>query len=225
MRDSSGAVAIDGGSPASAWADASPARLLEPIREKTGVAPRVVELDGIRAIAIAFVIACHYPAFAASLWGIPQFGWVGVEIFFVLSGYLITSILIRTKAGSQGLRKFYLRRAFRILPPYFFVVTGVWLLAIAFSGRLSRLDALKYGLFLESFENTPAILARIGNVLRDPSHNVLLWNKVALPLNYPGLVPPGLPGSLTHQCSVSVEEWFYLVWAPVVLLLSRRKAV
>ena len=55
---------------------------------------------------------------------------MGVEIFFVLSGYLITSILIRTKGRSQSLRKFYLRRAFRILPPYFLVVTGVWLLTI-----------------------------------------------------------------------------------------------
>ena len=56
---------------------------------------RIIELDGIRAVAIALVIGCHYQAFAERFRGLPQFGWVGVDIFFVLSGYLITNNLWR----------------------------------------------------------------------------------------------------------------------------------
>jgi peptidoglycan/LPS O-acetylase OafA/YrhL len=78
---------------------------------------RIHELDGLRAIAILLVIGCHYHWFAARFWGFPKFGWVGVDVFFVLSGYLITTILLRLKGSSQPFRHFYKRRCLRILPP------------------------------------------------------------------------------------------------------------
>ena len=84
---------------------------------------RIVELDGLRAIAVALVIGCHYPVVASSFWGLPELGWLGVEIFFVLSGYLITTILLRLRGREDAYEVFYARRARRIVPPYFLVLS------------------------------------------------------------------------------------------------------
>ncbi|HEX5284027.1 MAG TPA: acyltransferase family protein, partial [Bryocella sp.] len=79
---------------------------------------RILELDGLRAIAILLVLGCHYPGFANRAKRLPEFGWVGVDIFFALSGYLITTILLGLRGRSAPYRTFYSRRAIRILPPY-----------------------------------------------------------------------------------------------------------
>src|SRR5208282_5147788 len=79
---------------------------------------RIPELDGLRAIAILLVIGCHYEVFARQLWGLPKFGWVGVDIFFVLSGFLITSVLLNLRGQEKPFKTFYARRFRRILPPY-----------------------------------------------------------------------------------------------------------
>ena len=93
-------------------------------------------LDGIRGLAILSVLAFHYgysaqsiaPAegLASVLFDLFDFGWLGVDLFFVLSGFLITRILLRSKRGNHYFRSFYARRALRIFPPYYA------LLAIAF---------------------------------------------------------------------------------------------
>ncbi|MFJ8959162.1 acyltransferase family protein [Lentzea sp. NPDC102401] len=79
---------------------------------------RFPALDGVRAIAALMVVFFHY--------GGPGFlqGWLGVQIFFVLSGFLITTLLLREQArdGRISLKEFYRRRAFRILPVYFAVL-------------------------------------------------------------------------------------------------------
>ena len=79
---------------------------------------RFPALDGVRAIAALMVVFFHY--------GGPGFlqGWLGVQIFFVLSGFLITTLLLRERArdGRISLQEFYRRRAFRILPVYFVVL-------------------------------------------------------------------------------------------------------
>ncbi|MCC7501444.1 MAG: acyltransferase [Flavobacteriales bacterium] len=79
-------------------------------------------LDHLRALAIVLVFVYHYGLFAHPAWieSIGAFGWIGVDLFFVLSGYLIADQLFRSQArtGTIGLRAFYLRRAFRILPAY-----------------------------------------------------------------------------------------------------------
>src|SRR5690242_5406076 len=96
---------------------------------------RIIELDGIRGIAILPVIAIHSiltvcpPGFMHNLVGL---GWLGVDLFFVLSGYLITGILLDSINGPNYFRRFYLRRVFRILPVYYvFVVlffhVGPWI--------------------------------------------------------------------------------------------------
>lgn len=85
--------------------------------------------DILRSLAILLVMMVHLPieATPAALMGIRSYGWIGVDIFFVLSGYLIgTQLLGEVKRdGRVDLKSFYLRRAFRILPA-FFVVLGIY---------------------------------------------------------------------------------------------------
>lgn len=99
---------------------------------------RDAELDGLRGLAVAMVLAWHFigiPAWATSGWLEQKifrfflFGGAGVDLFFVLSGFLITRILItRTKSTGDFLRAFYIRRALRILPPYLILLGIFWLI-------------------------------------------------------------------------------------------------
>ena len=87
---------------------------------------RVKELDGLRALAILLVVAWHYIGIVggaeSTLWRIFVFGRSGVDLFFVLSGFLIGGILIDAKESRNFFRTFYIRRAFRILPVYLLLV-------------------------------------------------------------------------------------------------------
>ncbi|MET7964525.1 acyltransferase [Micromonospora zamorensis] len=88
---------------------------------------RFPALDGLRAVAAIMVFAFHY--------GGPSWkwltGWIGVHLFFVLSGFLITTLLLREehRYGKVSLRAFYLRRFFRIMPVYLLVLFLTWALA------------------------------------------------------------------------------------------------
>ncbi|MEV4053796.1 acyltransferase [Amycolatopsis sp. NPDC049688] len=92
---------------------------------------RFPALDGVRAVAAVLVVVFHY--------GGPNWeranGWIGVHLFFVLSGYLITTLALREedRAGRVSLAEFYIRRAFRILPVYY-VVIGVVVVFAYFRG-------------------------------------------------------------------------------------------
>jgi peptidoglycan/LPS O-acetylase OafA/YrhL len=83
---------------------------------------KIKEIDGLRAIAILLVVAWHYLGTSDGPQSLPWrmfiFGRTGVDLFFVLSGYLITSILLNNKASPNYFSAFYGRRAFRILPIY-----------------------------------------------------------------------------------------------------------
>jgi peptidoglycan/LPS O-acetylase OafA/YrhL len=104
------------------------------------------ELDTLRGIAVALVVCFHSFGFLyglRGLSGIPKLlvaltlpGWVGVNLFFVLSGFLITGILLDTKNREDYYRRFYLRRALRILPLYYAVL--VLLLLLARTGLIER---------------------------------------------------------------------------------------
>jgi len=140
-------------------------------------------IDGLRAIAVLSVMAYHVGAPA---------GFVGVDVFFVISGYLITSILLR----EPGLAEFYARRARRILPAAFLVV--VVTLALSFllltnAGDVAR-SAAAAGVFLA---------------------NVFFQQATG---GYWAPVADSMP--LLHLWSLSVEEQFYLAW-PLLLLLVR----
>jgi peptidoglycan/LPS O-acetylase OafA/YrhL len=96
---------------------------------------KIKEIDGLRAIAILLVVGWHYLGASDGPQSLPWrmfiFGRSGVDLFFVLSGYLITSILLNNRSSPNYFSAFYGRRAFRILPIY-----GVMLM-IFFAGKLS----------------------------------------------------------------------------------------
>lgn len=151
------------------------------------------QLDGLRAIAVAAVAVSHWtPNF---LIGIVPWG-TGVQLFFVLSGFLITGILLRSRPAVVGLpmgqvlRVFYARRFLRIFPLYY----GVLALALIFS---------------------------VGPIREDwPWHVSYLSNWLYAREGHGGiLVDPFL-----HFWSLSVEEQFYLFW-PLVALVAGRRAL
>ena len=97
-------------------------------------------LDGLRALACAAVVAFHL--------SIPytEMGWAGLFLFFVLSGFLITGILLDTKGREGYFRSFYIRRAFRILPVYYLLLAAAVITTAAFSKPISDLPwYLLYG--------------------------------------------------------------------------------
>lgn len=106
--------------------------------EKKLPAKRIPELDGVRSIAIWMVLLAHgFYGFAnhpQALDGMPKIlqlvighGWLGVDLFFVLSGFLITGILLDSREEAGYFRRFYTRRALRILPVYYCSIVVMWL--------------------------------------------------------------------------------------------------
>ncbi len=92
----------------------------------------IKQLDGLRGIAIILVLLVHFFNFG-SLYPYLYFGWAGVDLFFVLSGFLITGILLDTKHKKGYYRVFISRRALRILPLYYAVLIGIAILSLYIS--------------------------------------------------------------------------------------------
>ena len=156
------------------------------------------EIDGLRALAVIPVIFFHagFEVFKG--------GYVGVDIFFVISGYLITSILLKEmKSGSFSIIKFYERRARRILPALFFMM----LACIPFAWAWMLPEQLK------SFSQAMFAVSIF-------SSNILFWRKVNYFAESSELNP------LLHTWSLAVEEQFYIFF-PLLLLflwpLGRKK--
>ncbi len=164
-------------------------------------APRlryVPALDGLRAVAVAAVLLYH-----SDLAGF-RGGFLGVDVFFVLSGYLITSILLagRRKNGSLGLGKFWLARARRLLPALFLMI-GV---TCAYAAIFLPHEAAKL---------RDDVVAALGYVTN--------WHLIFGGQSY--FEAAGRPSLVQHLWSLAVEEQFYLLWPLVLgagLLLFRR---
>lgn len=119
---------------------------------------RIPELDGVRGCAIGLVLCWHFifalieappSTFWSYLQGMGRLTWSGVDLFFVLSGFLIGGILIDSRDSANYFRTFYTRRFFRIVPLYV-AVLGIAL--IAAGGRIDqRIPALSYLAFLQNF--------------------------------------------------------------------------
>jgi len=109
------------------------------------------ELDGLRGFAILAVLIGHI-SINTPVWKL-GLGNIGVEIFFVLSGFLITTLLLKEKLKSGGvsLRKFYIRRALRILPVAYLFLTVLLLLNFIFKLKLSSLSFITAALFIKNF--------------------------------------------------------------------------
>jgi peptidoglycan/LPS O-acetylase OafA/YrhL len=159
-------------------------------------------LDGIRAVAVLLVLAEH-----GGVPGVPG-GFLGVDVFFVLSGFLITSLLLDElgRTGRISLRDFWVRRARRLLPALLIVVAAVLVARALFPP-----DSI--------------------TGLRDDAVAAFLWMAnwafVAQGTDYFSQGSP--PSPLQHMWSLGVEEQFYLVWpllivAVALLLLTARKA-
>jgi len=155
----------------------------------------VPALDGLRGIAILLVLLWHSAPFTQSF--LP--GWSGVDLFFVLSGYLITGRLLGTKGRPHYFSGFFRNRALRILPLYYAVVTGFLLVVHLF---VQPKNLPEFSLY---------------------THH---WQDFALFLQNWPIVFYGLPRnpSLAPLWSLAVEEQFYLVWPFVILLLPSPRA-
>ena len=159
----------------------------EPVRSDQKYLPG---LDGLRAFAVAAVVAYHLDL------GWAQGGLLGVGVFFTLSGYLITDILLGhwDKKGRLGLGDFWLRRARRLLPALFvmLLVIAVW---------VNTLDKAE----LPGFR---------GDVIASALY-VSNWWYIAQHASYYAQFAP--PAPLDHLWSLAVEEQFYLIWPWLVL--------
>ena len=151
----------------------------------------IPELDGIRAIAVLLVVTAHMHT---NFWDITA-GGLGVYVFFVLSGYLITSLALKEEAetGALSFTAFYIRRIFRIFPLYYLV--------------LAVYCVLIFGLGM-SPERRPQMLANM------PYY-----------LTYFQEVPffRGTLGTFGHSWSLGIEEKFYLLWPIVAFSIFRGK--
>ena len=152
-------------------------------------------IDGLRAIAVTAVIFYHL-GFA---W-IPG-GFLGVDLFFVISGYVITRLLLDSIARSGGLdlRGFYKARARRLLPPLVFMIV-----VTAFYISIWAQDSVKRFL-----TDTPFSLSGLMN-----------WWLVAKEQDYFEAI--GRPPLLQHTWSLAVESQFYLVWPVLLLVILKR---
>ena len=117
---------------------------------------RFGSLNGLRFLCIAGVLWHHAPAidFATTSWTVLKRGFVGVDFFFILSGFLITTLLLRETArdGSFSILNFYWRRILRIVPVYFFVVTAVSVYYVLIRGEAQYAALVPYYyLFLSNF--------------------------------------------------------------------------
>jgi len=157
---------------------------------------RIPEIDGLRALAALSVFASH--AFAFTLVRVTGAGWIGVDLFFVISGYLITTILLGMRGSSHYFKNFYMRRTLRIFPPYYAL-----LVLCLFCGVFARNYHVDWRLWLT--------YALYGSSLTA----VQPWYLAAS-------AQPGLANSIQLNWSLSIEEIFYLLWAPAVRFLRVR---
>jgi peptidoglycan/LPS O-acetylase OafA/YrhL len=114
---------------------------------------RIVELDGLRGLAAIIVVVAHY--FGEVPHGVPLwFGWMGVTLFFTLSGFLIGSIILERRDSANFFMVFYVRRAFRILPVYLLVIALVIAFVLAYGSApwtKQPLPAIAYFTFTQNF--------------------------------------------------------------------------
>jgi peptidoglycan/LPS O-acetylase OafA/YrhL len=155
----------------------------------------MAQLDGLRAFAVALVLCYH---FYRPVRQYVHLGGIGVRVFFVLSGFLITGILLRSRAlrdaghapAGLALRHFYIRRILRIFPLYYFALTIAW---------LGKVSGTREGIAWHA-----AYLSNVHFFLVNAVHHNQ-WG-----------------GGVSHLWSLAVEEQFYLLWPWVILFAPRR---
>jgi peptidoglycan/LPS O-acetylase OafA/YrhL len=170
---------------------------------------RIPALDGVRGLATLLVLSSHFlfvDVYGARWWwAAAHAGFTGVDMFFVLSGFLITSILIKTKGRADYFREFYRRRVLRIFPLYYAVLLFSMFAILVIDRKPENL--------WKGYDSLAWFFAFIPNFAiaykNDPVHWV--WQT-----NWAGL---------NHLWSLAVEEQFYLLWPLIVWLLPVRVLV
>ena len=174
--------------------------LIAPARSRPAAASerRVPGFDGLRAVAVIAVLLFHA--------GVGFFGggMLGVDVFFALSGYLITTILVNEHGRSGGLRlgQFYARRARRLVPALLVLIVGVAAYAYWIAGT--------------------EVLASIRGDALSTLGYVSNWRFIFSDQGY--FVHFGPPSPLLHTWSLAVEEQFYLLWPLMALIVLRRSS-
>lgn len=151
------------------------------------------DIEGVRGIAVLLVVLYHA--------GVPGFtgGYIGVDIFFVLSGYLITGLLYAeaTQTGRVDLPRFYARRARRLLPAAALLLVGVMLFALIFYSPLEQVEIARTGVATSLYLSNLYFGASATDYLAAEADT----------------------NPLLHTWSLAVEEQFYLGWPLLLLLL------
>jgi peptidoglycan/LPS O-acetylase OafA/YrhL len=164
---------------------------------------QIPQLDRLRGLAILLVLIYHlalvFPP-VSFLNGVALQGWMGVDLFFTISGFLITGILWDSRDGKRYFARFYGRRVLRIWPAY--------MMLLAFAFCIIPLSKLIVG----------------GPFLRVPEEPLGIWPYLLLIQN---IFAKSLKASLVLNVtwSLAVEEQFYLVWPTVIRHASRRSAL
>jgi peptidoglycan/LPS O-acetylase OafA/YrhL len=152
----------------------------------------IPHLDGLRGIAVLAVIVSHFFKFIY----IFNIGWVGVDLFFVLSGFLITTNLYASKTENHYFYNFYIKRFLRIFPVYYLILILLFIIY-----PLLHLDIVKEYAYLQ--KNQAWFWVYMQNWL----FSIKGW-------------PPTI--LLSHFWSLAIEEQYYIVWPFIVLSLSAR---
>jgi peptidoglycan/LPS O-acetylase OafA/YrhL len=178
---------------------------------------RIPELDGLRLIAILGVFCVHFRPAPKHLFDATQLGWIGVDLFFAISGFLITGILLDLRGKEHPFKHFYWRRALRIFPAYYVSLALIILLAVIHGqsppppGKTASAATFLVSLG-EQRVSWPLLTARLAG------HQG--FGVAALPVATPHF--RSFADGIVVFWSLSVEELFYLLWAPIILLGSRR---
>jgi len=167
----------------------------------TASAGHLPTLDGVRGVAILLILGHHLLAPIGSLRFRATFVdslWIGVDLFFVLSGFLITRILLAARDKPRCFRNFYLRRALRIFPLYY-----AFLAALGLAAWLS-----------------PAAIDHEGAITRSLPWVAGYATNIFIALRAEFLTP-----LLNPLWSLAIEEHFYLLWPLLIFLLPRRALI
>jgi peptidoglycan/LPS O-acetylase OafA/YrhL len=185
--------ADDAGQGAGAGTDVRPTAV--PDADERVRLPHEPALDGLRGLAVAAVVIFHFDRIEG--------GFLGVDLFFVLSGFLITSLLVTEHRGrgTIDLARFWVRRARRLLPALFLVVAGVCVLLLWLTPQAQRAGFRGDGV---------STLLYVTN-----------WHAMLDTASYWDMF--GQPSPFDHMWSLAIEEQFYLVWPLVALLVLGRR--
>ena len=162
---------------------------------------RILGLDGLRGLCILWVIFHNLYPYGSGLHNllessvrlVANMGWIGVQWFFVLSGFLITNILLRLKESAGSIRNFYVRRILRIFPVYYLTLI-VFIFVLPAFGVVNP------------------------NIQGVAGHQLWYWFYLVNWIPAFGIHEPGL----FHLWSLAVEEQFYCIWPWLILWLPRR---